>query len=159
MIRGFSGGQEIAHLLLAWLGCLFPEVQFFSVYLVGEFGRVFDRMNESQVNIHRDTVLEFAQGLSQAVQGGLRFTQQTDDKCILFSRLVQGYSTNPDDKIVLLGALSYDIRAVLGGDNQTALEKIALLKTLEPLEEMGFKDYQTVENRKIFRDRLYSTGM
>lgn len=159
MVRGYRGGQQIAQLLLTWLGHLFPEVRYFSICLVGEFGHIFDEMNESLVNIHRQTFLDFAQELSEAAQGQVQFSRPMDDKCDLFSRLVQEYSLNPDYNKVLLGALSEDTRAVLGAGDQTTSKKTALLETLEPLTGTDFDNYQRITNRVIFRDRLYAAGM
>ena len=71
LVRGFQGGQKIAQLLLTWLGSLFPKVQHFSLYLVGDFNRLFGKMDESFVDIHPQTFLEFGSGLAEAASGSV----------------------------------------------------------------------------------------
>ena len=157
MVREYYGGQEIAQLLFTWLSYLFPEVRYFTICLVGEIGLLFHGMNRSWVNIHHQKSLDFYTRILRGGPGAslvykanrrqLRAIFTADARILLKSNY----------KKVLLGALSEDVRAVLGPDGQN--EKVALLKTIEPFDKMSFEGYQTVENREIFRDRLYSTGM
>lgn len=159
MTAGFDGGQEIARLVLAWLASQFPEIRFFTIYLAGDFGRLFGKTDRSLVDIHLRTILEFADGFAQALQRQVEFTSRSDDKSTLFSGLMRKYSTDPNCGKVLLGAFSEDVRAALEKENQASHEKIALLETVESLEEAGFDEFQKVSNKRIFRDRLNAAGI
>lgn len=72
MVSGYQGGQEVAQLLLPWLVSQFPEVRHFSLYLVGDSERLFGKMDQSFVNIHPQTFLEFGRGLAEAASGSVK---------------------------------------------------------------------------------------
>lgn len=117
MTGGFEGGREIARLLLAWLALQFPGVQYFSIYLVGDFSRLTDRMNEALVPVLPSAILDFLEGFSSSVQGKVEFTSGSHlDKATLFAEMLQQHSADPRCRQVLLGALSEGFRSVLGGE-------------------------------------------
>ena len=120
---------------------------------------MFDRINQANFNISRKTVLAFAKRFAQAVQRQVEFRNQSKNKDILFAELTREHSTDPNCEKVLLGGLSEDLRAALKKETLTLPPGKELLKTLEPLEKMGFEGYKTVKNQDIFRDQLYATGM
>ena len=70
-------------------------------------------MNQFLINIHPQTFFEFARGLTQAVNGSVKFkTSQDLDKAFVFLQLVQQLAANPNDQQILLGALFQNLRSV-----------------------------------------------
>ena len=150
----------MAQLLLAWLAMEFQGIHVFTLYLMGEFGCMFDRMNQANVNISRKTVFEFAEGFAQAAHRQVEFRNQSKDKNILFAELTRKHSTDPNCGKILLGGLPENLQAAFEKENRTLPRgKVALLKISEPLEKMSFEGYQTVKNQDIFCDRLYAASM
>ena len=162
LVRGAQGGKEIAQILLAWLALQFPEVRSFSLYLIGDFDRLFVKMDQSWVNIHPGTFLEFTHGFAQAVSGNIEFrTSQNTDKASVFSELMQQSAAAHDDQQILLGALSQDVKLILEEEKREgSTERIALLETVERLAPTPEADeFRKTSNNRIFRDRLYCVGM
>ena len=162
LARGAKGGKEVARLLLAWLVLQYPGVQSFSLYLVGDFDRLFAKMDKSGVNIHPRTFLEFMHGLAQGVSGNVEFrTSQNTDKASVFSELMQQSTTNHGAQQILLGALFQDMKSILEErKREGSTERVALLETVERLTstpEVG--EFRKMSNNRIFRDRLYCAGM
>ena len=157
-----QGDQEVARILLAWLALQFPEVRSFSLYLIGDFDHLFAKMDQSWVNIHPGTFLEFTHGFAQAVSGNVEFrTSQIMDKASVFLELMQQSVTDHEDQQILLGALSQDVKSILEEEKREgSTERIALLETVErlaPTPEVG--EFRKISNNRIFRDRLYCAGM
>ena len=162
LVRGAQGGKEIAQILLAWLALQFPEVRSFSLYLIGDFDRLFAKMDKSLVNIRPEIFLAFTRGLAQAASGNIEFkTSQDTDKASVFSELMQQPATDPDEQQILLEALSQDLRSVFAEEKpEGKVERVALLETVERLEGApGLDKFRKISNDRIFRDRLYFAGM
>ena len=159
--KGFQGGQEIAQLLLAWLGLLFSNVQHFSLYLVGDFNRLFSKMDQSYVDIHPQTFLEFGRGLAEAVSGSVELQTNPDsDRALVFLQLVRQQSENSPDRPILLGALSQDVRSIVEEEKREgSTERIALLETVERLTTAEANEFRKISNNRIFCDRLYCAGV
>ena len=157
--RGFQRGQEIGRLLLDWLVVQFPDVRSFSVYIIGDFSRLWSKKDKSGVNIHPEKLLEFAEGMSDTVRRQVQFTsQKKSDKGSLFSEMLRQQTADENGRKVLLGALSEDIRTVLKEEHPKP-ETITLLESVESLESTDFDLFQKVSSKRIFRDRLYCAGM
>ena len=162
VVKGFQEGKEMAQLLLAWLGSQFPSIQHFSLYLVGDFNRLFSKMDESNVNINPDTFLEIGRGLAEYVSGSVELqTDPESDKALVFSQLLKQQSGNSPDQPILLGALSQDMRAILEEEKQGgSSDRIVLLETVERLAiTPEMEEFRKISNSRIFRDRLYCAGM
>ena len=158
MERGFEGGQETSQLLLNWSAAKFPEIRSFSVYIVGDFSRLWSKTDKSEVNIHQEILGEFAAGMADRVRRQVQFSsRKRGDKGSVFSELVRQQTADKNGRRVLLGALSDDIRTVLQENPQP--ETITLLQTVESLESVEFDLFQKVSNKRIFRDRLCCAGM
>lgn len=116
-------------------------------------------MDKSGVNIHPETLSEFAAGMSDRVRRQVQFSsRKRSDKGSVFSELVRQQTADENGRRILLGALSDDIRTVLQEENPQP-GTITLLQTVESLESVEFDLFQKVSNKRIFRDRLYCAGM
>ena len=114
-------------LLLAWLAVQFQGIHSFTLYLVGDFGRMFGRMNQALANISRKTVLEFADGFAQAAQRQVEFRSRSKDKDTLFAELTRQHISDSKCGKILLGGLSEDLRSIFEKRNQALPEKVAEL--------------------------------
>ena len=87
MTAGFKGGQEVAELFIEWLSLLFLKIEFFTVYLTGDFSRLFASMDESLVGISPWTIIEFTEGFAAAVGRKVEFVRGRTDVGAMFSEL------------------------------------------------------------------------
>lgn len=159
LMRGSSGGRELAQILLAWLAIQFPGILSFELYLAGDIDRLLTIMNRSWVGLPPSRLVEFMAGLAQSVNGGVEFKTGEDiDKASFFSRLLQDQAGGSEQQQVLLGASTRDLRSIFEEEEKRkeSLGEIALLKTVESLEETELGEFQRISNNRIFRDQLYA---
>ena len=163
MARKFQGGKELAQVLLAWLAAQFPDISSFSLYLIGDFDRLFGVMDHSGVDIPVSKLMEFVQGFIEGARlGKVELTKsESPNKTTLFTQHLSKQAENPEEQRILLGALSEDLELIFGENERQEgkVGRISLLEIVERLDGKGLDDFRWVSNPRLFRDRLYCVGM
>lgn len=89
------------------------DLQFFSLYLIGNSGCLVDIVNQSIMRILFLQIIEFIHRFAESINKGVKFTStQYSNKVFQFTQLVQLQSTKPHYQQILLEVISKNLQTV-----------------------------------------------